>query len=73
MKAKLTGLVEFGSGGLNGATMTVFDNRFMQERFFGGRDVYATVSLNAAPGVSQSELAKAAQKVLPDGRGRADG
>ena len=25
MKAKLTGLVEFGSGGLNGATLTVFD------------------------------------------------
>ena len=67
MKAKLTGLVEFGSGGLNGATMTVFDTRFMQERFFGGRDVYSTVSLNAADGVSQSELAKAAQKVLPDG------
>jgi putative ABC transport system permease protein len=67
MKAKVTGLVEFGSGGLNGATMTVFDNHFMQERFFGGRDVYGTVSLNAAPGVSQTELAKAAQKVLPEG------
>ncbi|MET0839924.1 MAG: ABC transporter permease, partial [Marmoricola sp.] len=67
MEAKLTGLVEFGSGGLNGATMTVFDSKFMQERFYGGRDVYTTVSLNAAPGVSQTELAKAAQKVLPDG------
>ena len=44
----------------------------MQERFFGGKDVFTTVSLNAAPGVSQTELAKAAQKVLPDGRGRAD-
>ncbi len=67
MKAKLTGLVEFGSGGLNGATMTVFDSQFMQERFYGGKDVYTTVSLNAAPGVSQTELAKAAQKVLPEG------
>ena len=67
MKTKLTGLVEFGSGGLNGATLTVFDTQFMQERFFGGRDVFSTVSLNAADGVSQGELAKAAQKVLPDG------
>ncbi len=65
MKTKLTGLVEFGSGGLNGATLTIFDTHFMQERFFGGRDVFTTVSLNAAPGVTQAELAKAAQKVLP--------
>ncbi len=48
MKTKLTGLVEFGSGGLNGATMTVFDTAFMQQRFYGGRDVFTTVSLNAA-------------------------
>jgi putative ABC transport system permease protein len=67
MKTKLTGLVEFGSGGLNGATLTVFDTSFMQQRFFGGRDVFTTVSLNAAPGVSQTELAKAAQTVLPEG------
>jgi putative ABC transport system permease protein len=67
MKAELTGLVEFGSGGLNGATLTVFDTRFMQERFYGGRDVFSTISLNAAPGVSQAQLAKAAQKVLPAG------
>ncbi|MET0998390.1 MAG: ABC transporter permease, partial [Marmoricola sp.] len=67
METELTGLVEFGSGGLNGATLTVFDSRFMQERFYGGRDVYGNVSLNAAEGVSQRELATAAQKVLPDG------
>ena len=67
MKVEITGLVEFGSGGLNGATMTVFDSHFMQERFFEGRDVFTTISLNAAPGVSQKELAKAAQKVLPAG------
>ena len=67
MKAELTGLVEFGSGGLNGATLTVFDTAFMQERFYEGRDVFTTVSLNAAPGVSQKELAKAAQTVLPKG------
>jgi putative ABC transport system permease protein len=65
MKAELTGLVEFGSGGLNGATLTMFDLRFMQEEFFEGKDVYTSISLNAAPGVSQEELAAAAQKVLP--------
>jgi putative ABC transport system permease protein len=67
MEARLTGLVEFGSGGLNGATMTVFDSGFMQQRFYDGRDVYSTISLNAAPGVTQAELAKAANKVLPAG------
>ncbi len=67
MKATLTGVVEFGSGGLNGATLTIFERRFMQERFFEGRDVFSIVSLNAAPGVSQRQLAEAAQQVLPKG------
>ncbi|QIX25726.1 FtsX-like permease family protein [Nocardioides sp. JQ2195] len=65
MKVKLTGLVEFGSGGLNGATLTVFDTKFLQDTFFGGKDVYTSISLNAADGVSQEELAAAAQEVLP--------
>ncbi len=65
MKAKLTGLVEFGSGGLNGATLTIFDSKFLQKQFFGGRNVYTSISLNAAAGVSQTELRDAAQKVLP--------
>ncbi len=67
LTATVVGLVEFGSGGLNGATLTVFDTRWMQQLFFGGRDVYSSVSLNSAPGVSQAELAGAAQRVLPDG------
>ncbi len=67
MRTTLTGVVEFGSGGLNGATMTIFDRKFMQDTFFKGKDVYSTVSLNAAPGVSQKQLADAAQKVLPKG------
>ena len=72
MKAELTGLVEFGSGGLNGATLTVFDARFMQERFFGGRDVYAPSPSTRPRASPRRELAKAAQKVLPDGSGGAD-
>ena len=65
--ATLTGLVEFAGGGLNGATITVFDTEFMQEEFFGGKDVYTSISLSAAEGVSQEELAAAAQEVLPQG------
>jgi putative ABC transport system permease protein len=65
LKAKVVGLVEFGSGGLNGATLTLFDRRAMQDLFLGGKDVYSAVSLTAAPGVTQQELAAAAQKVLP--------
>ena len=65
LKAKVVGLVEFGSGGLNGATLTLFDVRAMQDLFLGGKDVYSAVSLTAAPGVTQTQLAAAAQKVLP--------
>ncbi len=67
LKAKVVGLVEFGSGGLNGATLTLFDVHYMQQQFFGGKDVFSTISLNAAPGVSQAQLRDAAQKVLPPG------
>ena len=68
IQAKLTGLVEFGNGsGLNGATLSLFDRKFMQDQFFDGRDVYSTISLNAAPGVSQVQLRDAAQQVLPEG------
>ncbi len=67
LRTTLTGTVEFGSGSLNGATLTIFDRQFMQEQFFDGRDVYSSVSLDAAPGVSQRQLADAAQEVLPKG------
>ena len=67
LEAELVGLVEFGSGGLNGATLTLFETEYMQDQFFGGEDVYSSISMNAAPGVSQEELASAAQEVLPKG------
>jgi len=67
LRATVVGLVEFGTGGLNGATLTIFDLRSMQQQFFDGRDVYSTVSLNAAPGVSQVQLRDAAQELLPAG------
>ncbi len=67
LSVTVTGLVEFGSGGLNGATLTLFDVRYLQRQFFGGLDVYSSVSLNTADGVSQRELRDAAQRVLPRG------
>lgn len=67
IKAKVVGLVEFGSGGLNGATLTLFDLRDMQRLFFKGRDVYSTISLEVAPGYTQAQAAAAAQRVLPAG------
>ncbi|WP_148574071.1 ABC transporter permease [Nocardioides caldifontis] len=67
MEAELTGIVQFGAGGLNGATLTLMDLEFMQDRFFGGEDVYNAISLNAAEGVSQQELADAVQPLLPEG------
>ncbi len=67
LSVRLTGLVEFGAGGLNGATLTLFDDAFMQQQFFDGKDVYTSISLDAADGVSQTQLAAAAQQVLPDG------
>ena len=68
LEAELTGIVSFGSsGGLVGATLTIFDRAAMQELFYAGRPVYTSISLTAAEGVSQEELATAANSVLPDG------
>ncbi len=67
LRVRVVGLVEFGSGGLNGATLTVFERRFMQQEFFGGRDVYTMISLTAAPGYTQTQVRDAAQRVLPAG------
>ena len=66
LTAELTGIVRFGSqGGLVGATLTIFDRAAMQELFYDGRDVYTSISLTAAEGVSQQALAAAANEVLP--------
>jgi putative ABC transport system permease protein len=68
LKVKLVGLVHFGSeGGLVGATLTIFDKAWMQDLFFHGRDVYTGVSLAAADGYSQQQVADAANAVLPSG------
>jgi len=68
MKAKLTGLVEFGSkGGLVGATLSVFDVQTMHDVFFGGKDVFTSISVNIPAGVTQQQATTAVRGVLPPG------
>lgn len=64
----LSGIVAFGqTGNTGGATLTIYGQRAIQQLFFHGRDVYSGISLTAEPGVSQQQLADAAQKLLPAG------
>ncbi|KRC50118.1 MULTISPECIES: ABC transporter permease [unclassified Nocardioides] len=66
-KATLVGTAEFNGGGTAGATLLIFSTKGAQELFFQGKDVFNRISLTAAPGVTQRELADAADKVLPTG------
>ncbi len=61
----LAGTAEFNGGGTAGATLLVFSTPGAQELFLGGRDVFTSAALTAAPGVSQEQLAAAAEDVLP--------
>ena len=65
--ATLVGTAEFNGGGTAGATLLIFDTAGAQELFLQGQDVYNQISLTAAEGVSQTELAAAAQEVAPEG------
>ena len=67
IKARLTGIFAFGEGGLNGATLSVFDRAYLQELLVDGRDVYQQISVEVADGVTQREAADAIQEVLPEG------
>lgn len=65
--ARLVGFAEFAGGGLAGATLVFFDTKTAQDLFLGGQNAFTSVGLTAEPGVSQKELAKAAQQNLPPG------
>ncbi|MDZ5620286.1 ABC transporter permease [Nocardioides bizhenqiangii] len=64
--ATLVGTAEFNGGGTAGATLLIFSTEGAQRLFLNGHDVYNRVSLTAAEGVTQEELADAAQEVIPD-------
>lgn len=67
IEGKLVGIVEFAGGGLAGATLVVFDTPRAQELFMNGENAYNTISIEAEPGVSQTELADRVGEVLPEG------
>jgi putative ABC transport system permease protein len=66
LSAKLSGIVEFGSGGgLLGATLTVFDTSAMQQLFLHGHDVYTDLTVTTASGFSQRQVADEIGPLLP--------
>lgn len=65
--ATLVGTAEFNGGGTAGATLLVFSTEGAQDLFLEGADAFNQVSLTAADGVSQEELAAAADTVVPEG------
>ncbi|WP_210650925.1 ABC transporter permease [Nocardioides sp. SYSU D00065] len=64
---ELVGTSNFNGGGTAGATLALLETSQAQDAFLAGEDAFTTVTLTAADGVSQTELADAAQTVLPDG------
>ncbi|UPK75027.1 ABC transporter permease [Nocardioidaceae bacterium SCSIO 66511] len=66
LSAELVGLAKFGGGGLAGASLVFFDTKTAQELFVDGSDAFNTVSVTAAPGVSQTELRDNVAQVIPD-------
>ncbi|KRB73951.1 ABC transporter permease [Nocardioides sp. Root190] len=65
--ATLVGIAEFNGGGTAGATLLIFSTTGAQEIFFQGKELFNRVSLTAAEGVTQRQLADAAAKVIPEG------
>lgn len=65
--ATLVGTAEFNGGGTAGATLLVFSTEGAQEIFLDGADEFHQISLTAADGVTQEEMAAAADTVAPDG------
>lgn len=63
----LVGTADFNGGGTAGATLVLLDTVEAQEIFLGGADAFTSVALTAADGVSQTELAAAADAAAPEG------
>lgn len=67
LTSTLVGTVEFGGGGLAGASLTFFDTASAQEYYLGGRDAYTEVWVTTEDGVSQDDLAKEVAPLAPKG------
>ena len=66
-KFTLVGTADFNGGGTAGATLVLLDTAEAQDIFLDGQDAFTSVALTGASGVSQTALAAAAKKVVPDG------
>jgi putative ABC transport system permease protein len=65
---ELVGLAGFNGGaGTAGSTLVIFSTDGAQAMFLGGADVFTSVTLTAAEGVTQAELVEAAGAALPAG------
>lgn len=63
----LSGIANFNGGGTAGAILVLMDTEQSQRLFLGGKDLYTAITLTAADGVSQQQLADAVSEVLPKG------
>src|SRR5690606_21993059 len=54
-------------GGLNGASLSIFDTAEARRLFMEGKDTYTDIWVTAADGTSQTELRDAAATKLPSG------
>ncbi len=63
----LVGTADFNGGGTAGATLVLLDTKEAQEIFLDGEDAFTSAALTAADGVSQKQLAAAADAVAPEG------
>ncbi len=67
LEATLVGEAAFAEGGsLNGATLALFETPVAQDLFLGGEDVFTSIWVSAADGVSQDDLARQSAEVIPE-------
>jgi putative ABC transport system permease protein len=64
---KLAGIAEFTGGGTAGAILMLFSTEGAQRLYLDGRHEFTNANLTAADGVTQTQLAAAADRVLPKG------
>ncbi|GAA1912539.1 ABC transporter permease [Nocardioides hwasunensis] len=63
----LVGTADFNGGGTAGASLVLLTTPEAQKIFLDGEDAFTSVSLTGADGVSQTQLATAADTVVPEG------
>jgi len=61
----LSGIANLNGGGTAGAILVLLDTPDAQKMFTNGKDVYTSVTLTAADGVSQQQLVDAVNQVVP--------